>query len=60
MKNLTFKKLAKKVLEEENRPLSVEEIWDIAVKKGYDKLIKTTGKNPMENNWSPNICGYER
>ncbi len=46
MKNLTFKKLAIKVLEEENRPLSVEEIWDIAVKKGYDKLIKTTGKTP--------------
>ncbi len=46
MKKLTFKELAKKVLEEEKRPLTVEEIWEIAVKKGYDKLCGTQGKTP--------------
>ncbi len=46
MKKLTFKELAKKVLEDENRPLSVEEIWSIAQEKGYDKFIDTKGKTP--------------
>ncbi len=45
-KKLTFKKLAKKVLEEEKRPLTVKEIWEIAKKKGYDKLCNTKGKTP--------------
>lgn len=34
MKKLTFKELAKKILEEEKRPLTVEEMWEIAQKKG--------------------------
>ena len=46
MKQLTFLELAKKVLEEEKRPLSVEEIWEVAQSKGYDKLVGTTGKTP--------------
>jgi len=49
MKKLTFKELAKKVLEEEGRPLSVEEIWNLAVKKGYDKLCGTQGKTPWSS-----------
>ena len=46
MKKLTFKELAKVILEEEMRPLTVEEIWEIAVKKGYDKSCGTQGKTP--------------
>lgn len=46
MKKLTFKELSKKVLEEEKRPLTTEEIWNIAVKKGFNKLCDTQGKTP--------------
>jgi len=46
MKKLTFKELAQKILEEERRPLTVAEIWDIAIKKGYDQLCDTQGKTP--------------
>jgi len=46
MKNFTFKELAKKILGEEKRPLTVEEIWNIAVKKGYDRLCGSQGKTP--------------
>jgi len=45
-KKLTFKELAKKILEEEKRPLTTSEIWEIAVKKGYDKLCSNKGKTP--------------
>jgi hypothetical protein len=38
--------LAKKVIEEEKRPLSSEEIWEIAKSKGYDKIIASQGKTP--------------
>jgi hypothetical protein len=31
--------LAKKVLEEEKKPLSGEEIWKIAKQKGYDARV---------------------
>ena len=46
MKRLTFKELAQKVLEEEKRPLTVREIWEIAVEKGYDGLVNSSGKTP--------------
>ena len=46
MNKLTFKELAQKILEEEKRPLTVEEIWEIAVEKGYDKICGTHGKTP--------------
>ena len=46
MKKFTFKELAQKILEEEKRPLTVEEIWKIAVEKGYDKLCGSQGKTP--------------
>jgi len=45
-KKLTFKELARKILEEERRPLTASEIWEIAVKKGYDKLCSNKGKTP--------------
>lgn len=43
---ITFLQLAKKVLEEEKKPLSTSEIWSIAVSSGKDKLVGTTGKTP--------------
>lgn len=46
MKQWTFIELAKKILEEEKKPLSPEEIWEIAKSKGYDKNIVTQGKTP--------------
>ncbi len=45
-KQLTFKELAQKIIEEEKKPLTPEEIWNIAIKKGYDKLCGTRGKTP--------------
>jgi len=43
---ITFLQLAKKVLEEEKKPLSTSEIWSNAVSSGKDKLVGTTGKTP--------------
>lgn len=49
MEQLTFYELAKLVIEEEKRPLSVEEIWNIATQKGYDQKIGTKGKTPWSS-----------
>jgi hypothetical protein len=43
----TFLDLAQRVLGEEKRPLSVEEIWHIAEAKGYASQLRATGKTPM-------------
>lgn len=43
---ITFLQLAKKILEDERRPLSVPEIWQIAVDKGKEKLLESSGKTP--------------
>jgi hypothetical protein len=43
---ITYLQLAKKVLLEEKRPMSTAEIWKIAVEKGQDKLVGSTGKTP--------------
>ena len=42
----TYLRLAQKVIEDARRPLSVNEIWEIAQAKGYDKEVGTTGKTP--------------
>ena len=42
----TFLQLAQKVIQEEQRPLSTSEIWQIAQAKGYDKELGTRGKTP--------------
>jgi hypothetical protein len=46
MPKLTFLGLAEQVLREENKPLSPNEIWKIAVAKGYDKQLESKGKTP--------------
>lgn len=42
----TFLQLALDALEESDKPLSVDEIWDLAVKKGYAAKIDSQGKTP--------------
>jgi uncharacterized protein len=46
---LTFLQLAKKILSEEERPLSYTEMWNVAVQKGHDKLVESTGKTPWQS-----------
>jgi len=47
-KNLTLKDIAEKVLKGEKRPLSAEDIWKVAVTKGYDKMCANPGTNPAK------------
>jgi len=42
----TFLELAKRVLEEEKRPLSSLEIWEVAKNKGYDLNVGSLSKTP--------------
>ncbi|HNS37383.1 MAG TPA: HTH domain-containing protein [Anaerolineaceae bacterium] len=44
--SITFLQLAQRVLSEENHALTPSEIWQIAVNKGYDKLVDSNGKTP--------------
>lgn len=43
---MTFKELDKKIILEENYPLTITEIWQIAKERGYDKEISSIGKTP--------------
>ncbi len=43
---MTFLELAESVLKEEKKPLTSSEIWNIAVKKGYNKKLNSQGKTP--------------
>lgn len=43
---MTFLELAESILKEEKKPLTSIEIWNIAVKKGYDKKLNSQGKTP--------------
>jgi hypothetical protein len=45
----TFLELAKRVLEEEKRPLSPLEIWEVAKDKGYDLNVGSLGKTPWQS-----------
>ncbi len=45
---MTFLELAEKIIKEEKSPLTPNEIWEIAVQKGYDKQINSTGKTPWQ------------
>ncbi len=46
MEKLTFVELAIRIIEEEKKPLSATDIWEIAKTKGYDKLLHSQGKTP--------------
>jgi hypothetical protein len=43
---MTFLELAEVVLREEQKPLTANEIWQLAVSKGYDQKLNTEGKTP--------------
>ncbi len=43
---ITFLQMAQKVLNEVEQPLTASEIWQVAVTKGYDKLVDSKGKTP--------------
>ncbi len=43
---ITFLQMAQKVLSEVQQPLTASEIWQVAVSKGYDKLVDSKGKTP--------------
>ncbi|MFN3704594.1 MAG: HTH domain-containing protein [Thermoflexales bacterium] len=44
---ITFLQLAERIINEEGRPLSAGEIWQIAQEKGYDRELATQGKTPQ-------------
>lgn len=43
---MTFLELAERILREEKRPLTANEIWILATEKGYDKQLNSEGKTP--------------
>ncbi|MDF2552388.1 MAG: hypothetical protein K0R77_1663 [Chryseobacterium sp.] len=43
---MTFLELAERILKEENKPLTANEIWNMAIEKGYDKQLNSEGKTP--------------
>lgn len=43
---MTFLELAELIIKEENKPLTANEIWNIAVKKECDKKLNSQGKTP--------------
>ncbi|WP_199220281.1 HTH domain-containing protein [Limnohabitans sp. T6-20] len=45
--SLTFLQLAEKVLAEQNRALSVDEIWQLALSADYVAQLNSTGKTPI-------------
>lgn len=45
---MTFIELAEQVLKEEKIPLTSNEIWDLAIIKGYDKQLNSKGKTPRD------------
>jgi len=46
---MNFLQFAERVIKEENKPLSPNEIWEIGGHKGYDKEITATGKTPWRS-----------
>lgn len=43
---MTFLELAELILSEEEKPLTSNEIWNLAIKKGYEKQLNSQGKTP--------------
>ena len=49
---LSYKELAiKTLLSEENVPLRVSELWEIAEKEGYDKQLNSISQDPVKSLW---------
>ncbi len=43
---MTFLELAEQILKEERKALTSNQIWTIAIQKGYDKKLNSEGKTP--------------
>jgi len=43
---MTFLELAEQILKEEKKALTSNQIWTIAIQKGYDKKLNSEGKTP--------------
>lgn len=43
---MTFLELAERILKDIKKPLTANEIWQLAVDKGFDKQLKSDGKTP--------------
>ncbi len=43
---MTFLELAERILKEEAKVLTANQIWNIAVQKGYDKQLNSQGRTP--------------
>src|SRR5688572_27608755 len=43
---ISFLELAERVLEQEGKPLTVGEIWELAKQKSIASLLKSSGKTP--------------
>jgi hypothetical protein len=43
---MNFLQFAEKIIKEEMKPLTSNEIWEIGIQKSYDKQINSTGKTP--------------
>lgn len=56
----TFLELAAKVLEEAQRPLSPNEIWNIAVSKGYELLLHSRGQTPANTMYTSILVDCRR
>lgn len=49
---ISYKDLAiKTLLSQKNIPLRASEIWDMAEKKGYDKLVDSDSQDPKKSLW---------
>ena len=47
-KELSLYDLTKQVLSESTVPLTPRDIWEFAINRGYDKLLKSKGKTPWQ------------
>ena len=45
---ITFLKLAEKVIKEEGKPMTANEIWKFAESKNYTELLNSSGKTPWD------------
>ena len=48
MKKFTFKTLAEEIIKRVKKPLTADEIWNIALQDGIAKNLKTSSKNPSK------------
>ena len=48
MAKMTFLELAKQILQEAKRPMTYQQIWDLAAQKELTQSLDSTGKTPWQ------------